>query len=56
MNEKAKKKEECKTCGDEGVAWLLSPCPDCDEGKKVKKIGERITKNLRTNKIRVKRR
>lgn len=41
----------CKTCGDEGVCWVLSPCPECPEGKRIKKIGVRVTKNLKTNKI-----
>jgi len=39
-------KNICKTCGDEGVAWLLSPCPDCKEGKRIKDIGDRITKSM----------
>lgn len=41
----------CNTCGDEGVAWVLTPCPDCKEGKRVKKIGEQVTKNILNNKI-----
>lgn len=45
------KKKVCETCSNEGVAWLLSPCPNCKEGSRVKKIGERITKNLKNNKI-----
>lgn len=48
---KKTKKKVCETCENEGVAWLLSPCPDCDEGRKVKKIGDRVTKNLITKKI-----
>lgn len=42
---------KCKTCNNEGVAWLLSPCPDCKEGKKVKSIGDRLTKTISGKKI-----
>lgn len=51
MENQRTKKKVCGTCGNEGVAWLLSPCPDCDEGRKVKKIGDRVTKSLITKKI-----
>ena len=47
-------KNKCKTCGGEGVAWLLVPCPDCKEGRKVKKITKRVTKNLTNDKIKTK--
>lgn len=42
---------KCKTCDDEGITWLLTPCPDCKKGKQVNEIGERITKNLKTKEI-----
>ncbi len=42
---------KCESCSDEGVCWVLIPCPDCKEGKKVKKIGDTITKNLVNNKL-----
>jgi len=43
---KKRNKGVCKTCGNEGVCWLLQPCPDCNEGRRVKRIGDRITKDV----------
>ncbi len=48
------KNKKCESCGGEGVCWVLSPCPDCDEGKRVKKIGKQVTKNINNNKIKIK--
>ena len=41
------KKEKCITCDDEGVCWLLSPCPDCKEGRKVDKIGKKLREKFK---------
>lgn len=47
-----KKSPSCDTCGNEGVVWLLSPCPDCKEGKKVKQIGKGYVQSLKSlNKV-----
>ena len=47
------KTKNCEACGDEGVCWVLEPCPECDKGKKIKKIEKQITKDLKKNKIKV---
>ena len=38
---------KCETCGGEGVCWVLSPCPDCDEGKRVNRIGKEALKKYK---------
>ena len=38
---------KCKECNDEGVLWILSPCPCCEKGKYVKKLGNKLGNKYR---------
>jgi hypothetical protein len=38
---------KCKECEDEGVLWILSPCPCCKKGRYVKKLGNKYRKPIK---------
>ena len=38
----SKQKIKCKDCDDEGVLWVLEPCPHCEKGYEVSTINDQI--------------